>query len=75
MNKSILDQKIKLFSFLLRKGLWQCQAYVLLTFIHLINPFEGAHKVLHTFSSFFENNSCSFFFVSSFFKTALEFKN
>ena len=26
-----------------------------------INPFEGAHKVLHTFSSFFENNSCSFF--------------
>ena len=68
----MFDQKIKLFSLLLRKGL--CQAYVLLPFILLINPFEGAHRVLHTFSSFFETLSF-IFLVSSFFMTALEFKD
>ena len=39
----------------------------------LINPFEGAHRVLHTFSSL--KHSGSFFSVSSFFITALEFKD
>ena len=51
----------KLFVVVVEKGTVTMPIICLLPFILLINPFEGAHRVLHTFSSFFETLRLIFF--------------